>query len=498
MYKYTDYVSHLQRIADVNCATALLHWDLEVYMPKGGAAFRSQQISTLAGMAHEMFTSEKTQKILHSLLDGNNLSGPERRNVELTLWDYQREVKLDKDFVERQATARSEAFNKWMEAREANDYAVFVPQLQTLIDLARQEADMRRYEAEPYDALLDLYERGLRAAFLDKLFGESRDKIIDLVSELNLTSLVETPNTLKQQYPKDAQWDFGIELLKALGYDFNTGRQDISPHPFTIAFSPQDVRVTTRVKEDDFLTMTWSCMHEAGHALYEQGLPSEQYGLPLGTSASLGIHESQSRLWENHVGRSRSFVKVWFPELQERFPENLGDVTPDAFYRDINRIQPNLIRTEADELHYHLHVIIRYEIERACINGNVSAGELKDLWNAKYKEYLGLDVPDDNRGILQDVHWAHGSFGYFPTYSLGSFYAAQFYHAASNRINGLEEDLEQGNYTRLLDWLRQNIHCHGRELLPGDLCRAVTGEILNIDYFIDYARDKYSTLYARD
>jgi carboxypeptidase Taq len=276
-----------------------------------------------------------------------------------------------------------------------------------------------------------------------------------------------------------------------MGYDFNRGRQDLSPHPFTISFNPYDVRVTTRVDENDFANMTWSCIHEGGHALYEQGLNPDDYGLPVGSAASLAIHESQSRLWENNVGRSKAYWTFQYPKLKKIFPDNLKNVSLDNFYKSINSVKANLIRTEADELHYHLHVMIRYEIEKEIVSTKITAKEVRELWNEKYKEYLGVKVTKDSEGILQDVHWSHGSIGYFPTYSLGSFYAAQFFNRASNDIPTLKSEIEKGNSSSLLHWLRENIHKHGAMYDAEDLCKKVTGEKLNFQYFMEYVKDKY-------
>jgi carboxypeptidase Taq len=297
------------------------------------------------------------------------------------------------------------------------------------------------------------------------------------------------------RYDKDQQWAFGLELLRQMGYDFEAGRQDVSSHPFTTNFSSQDVRVTTRTAEDNLNEMIWSCIHEGGHALYEQGLPDSEYGLPSGEYVSLGIHESQSRLWENNVGRSLPYWKCNLPRLKELFPENLKHVSPDDFYKAMNKVQPSLIRTNADELTYHFHILIRFEIEKALIEGTVEVNDLPALWNAKYKEYLGLDVPSDSKGVLQDIHWSHGSFGYFPTYSLGSFYAAQFYAFAARQIPELEAEIEKGNLKPLLDWLRTHIHAEGKMYSAENLCIKITGEKLSFKYFMEYARKKYSGLY---
>jgi carboxypeptidase Taq len=281
-----------------------------------------------------------------------------------------------------------------------------------------------------------------------------------------------------------------------MGYDMQAGRQDLSEHPFTTSFNPLDVRVTTRVDENDFGNMTWSCIHEGGHALYEQGLPTDQYGLPCGEATSLGIHESQSRLWENNVGRSLNFWQFRYPELQNTFPGNLRTVSLHDFYKAINKVQPSLIRTEADELTYHFHIMIRYEIEKGLMDGSIDVKELKDIWNKYYQEYLHVKVPDDVHGILQDIHWSHGSFGYFPTYSLGSFYAAQFFAAAQKQVPGLDESIAAGDYQPLLNWLRTNIHPYGRFYTSNELCERVTGKPLEFSAFMEYANKKYSGIYG--
>jgi carboxypeptidase Taq len=297
------------------------------------------------------------------------------------------------------------------------------------------------------------------------------------------------------KYDDQKQWDLGLEYLKQMGYDFEAGRQDRSSHPFTTNFSCQDVRVTTRVNENDLNEMLWSTIHEGGHALYEQGLPASEYGLPLGEYISLGIHESQSRMWENNVARSLGYWKGNFGRMQQTFPEQLKGKTAEDFYKAMNIVQPSLIRTSADELTYHFHVLIRFEIEKALIENKIQVKDLPSYWNAKYKEYLGIDVPSDSKGVLQDIHWSHGSFGYFPTYSLGSFYAAQFFAQAKKENPELEKQIESGNMKPLLEWLREKVHKHGKYYTAEELCIAITGEKLNFQYFMDYAKKKYSQLY---
>jgi carboxypeptidase Taq len=301
---------------------------------------------------------------------------------------------------------------------------------------------------------------------------------------------------LRQFYPEVDQWNFGIVLLQKMGFDYNSGRQDRSEHPFTTNFSCQDVRITTRIDEQDLGNMTYSTIHELGHALYEQGLPADQYGLPLGEYASLGIHESQSRLWENNVGRSLAWAEHFLPVLQQYFPSQLGAANPLGFYKAVNKVTPSLIRTEADELTYHFHVMIRYEIEKQLIEGSLAVRDIPGIWEEKYRHYLGIKVPDDRNGCLQDVHWSHGSFGYFPTYSLGSLYAAQLYGAAAKQIPGLESSLKAGEYGVLREWLRVNLHQFGREFSSEELCRKISGEGINISHFMQYVTQKYRLIYA--
>ncbi|HLF62153.1 MAG TPA: carboxypeptidase M32 [Saprospiraceae bacterium] len=493
MNLYEEYVRKMRRIADIEHAVAILHWDKEVNLPKGASYFRSQQIATLSSMAHEQFIDDSTGILLDRLMSSSDLDADHKRNVELSLRDYHKAVMLPTSFVERLSMAQSEAFTAWIVARDANDFSAFAPAFEHLVFLKREEADLRGYVNERYDALLDIYEPGLTVVEVDRLFDEARDRIIPLIRKIRAGTQADT-SFLHEHYPREMQWQFGLEVIRQLGYNFDWGRQDISTHPFTISFSPQDVRITTRIDENDFSNMLWSCIHECGHALYEQGLPVHQYGLPLGSPASLAIHESQSRLWENQVARSKVFWHYQLPRLKAVFPENLTDISLDHFHAAINHIAPNLIRTEADELHYHLHVIIRYEIERELVNTDLSVNTLQDLWNQKYREYLQVDVPDDRKGILQDVHWSHGSFGYFPTYSMGSFYAAQFYQKAEQDIPDLPHEIAEGRYTSLHAWLRENVYAHGRRWDPEDLCRSITGLPLGIDHFITYVKHKYAIL----
>lgn len=495
MDKYNQYVEVMQKIADLEFSIALLAWDKEVYMPTNGAASKARQMATLAGISHDFFVDEKFGDLLLELNEQKEqLDEKQAKNVLLTLEDYQQKKKYSKEFVVRKSKVTSKAFDMWIKAREANDFKVFQESLQEMMDLKKEESEILGYIDHPYDPHLDIYEKGAKVADLDILFADVREELVEFVQQI--TSRPQVDNEfLYKFYPKDQQWNFGLELLKNMGYDFESGRQDISTHPFSTSFSAQDVRITTRIDENQFDNMTWSCIHEGGHALYEQGLPMEQYGLPLGSYISLGIHESQSRLWENNVGRSLPYWKAHYKKAQDAFPENLGEVSLNQFYKGINKIHPNLIRTEADELHYHFHVMVRYAIEKGLMEGSLEVKDLRDIWNDMYKQYLNIEVPNDKSGVLQDVHWSHGLIGYFPTYSLGSFYAAQFFRQAKKEIPDLEKQIETGDNSNLLLWLREKVHRHGKFYTAAELCKKIAGEKLNFKYFMDYAKEKYEGIY---
>ncbi len=492
---YDLYVQKMQKIADVRNSISILNWDKEVNLPAKGGATRSRQVATLAGIAHEMFISKDLGILLEKLNEGNNLDEKQRRNVELSYKDYRKSLKYSTDFVVRLSNLTSEAYHAWNKARSENNFDLFKEAFAKAVDIKKEEAELLGYEHHPYDALMDMYEPGSNTADTDVLFKDVREQLVDFVREIRNKPQVED-GFMRKFYEKDKQWQLGLDVLKNMGYDFDAGRQDISTHPFTTNFSAEDVRVTTRIDENDFGNMVWSCIHEGGHALYEQGLPPEQYGLPLGNYLSLGIHESQSRMWENNVARGLPYWKAHYKKIQKLFSENLNDVSLLGFYKAINRVNPSLIRTESDELHYHFHVLIRYEIEKGLMEGSLDCADLREIWNSKYKEYLGVDVPDDNHGVLQDIHWSHGSFGYFPTYSMGSFYAAQFYKQAEKDIPNLTEKIEAGDNTPLLHWLRENIHQYGRQYTADELCKRITGEKLNFRYFMEYAQEKYSGIYG--
>lgn len=491
---YQTYVQKMQRLADVRHAHAVLQWDQETYLPRKGASFRGQQLSTLSEIAHQLFSEEALGNTLQELLTKNDLSPEQARNVALSWEDYSKNKKYTPAFVRRLSDQTAKTFHAWIEARRQNAFAPFEPDLSALIRLKQEEAAVLGYEGHPYNALLNEFERGATVAMLDDVFEKLLPQLQQLLQRIAGKPQVDD-SFLKQYVGKDAQWPWGMALLQRLGFDFEAGRQDLSEHPFSTSFNACDVRITTRIDEHDFGNMTWSCIHEAGHALYEQGLPQTQYGLPLGEACSYSIHESQSRLWENHVGRSLSFWKAQYPHLQKMFSGQFGAIDVDQFYRGINKVQPSLIRTEADEITYHFHVYIRYALEKRLLEGSLAANEIPEYWNNEYKRWMGVTVPDDKQGCLQDVHWSHGSFGYFPTYSLGSFYAAQFYAQATHEVPHLEQSICNGDTQPLLAWLRQGVHATGRFFTSAELCQHLTGKPLDVTYFMTHVLEKYGTIY---
>lgn len=495
MSTYQLYQELTQRAADFRNAAAVLEWDQETYMPVNGYAARGRQLASLSAQAHELLTSAAYEHTLAQLRHENTLTWEQAENVRLSIEDLEKNKKLPPSFVAELSKASSSALAAWIEARKKNDYQIFAPELQKMVGLKKEQAARYGYVAHPYDALLDDYEKGATVALLDPIFQRIRTALPPLLEAISKAQQV-SDRFLRQHFEKKDQFQFSLDVLQAMGYDFAAGRQDYSEHPFTTSFSPQDVRITTRVDEQDFCSLFFSSIHEGGHALYEQGLPLSQEGLPLCSATSLAIHESQSRLWENCIGRGKEFWTHFYKPLQARFPTQLKDISLDTFYAGINKVYPSLIRTEADEISYHFHVLIRYEIEKELLEEQITATDLPRIWAEKYQHYLGITPTDDVHGILQDVHWAHGSFGYFPTYSLGSFYAVQFWQKAKQDIQGLNHQIGSGDFRQLLAWLRQHIHQHGRRYRSEALCTRITQEPLQVEHFLNYAWEKYQHIYG--
>jgi len=491
---YTRYQEITQKAADLNYAAAVLGWDQETYMPPKGYAARGRQLATLATHAHGLLTSAEYGDLLRQLNTATDLTDLQLANVRLSFEDYEKAARLPEEFVAELTQASSTALHAWSNARKQGDYSIYAPELKNMIGLKKKQATLYGYTGHPYDALLDDYEKGMTTTLLDSVFAKLRTELPPLLASIAGAQQVDD-SFFAQHFARDKQWAFSLDVLKAIGYDFDAGRQDYSEHPFTTSFAPTDVRVTTRVHENDLASLLWSSIHEGGHALYEQGLPETQYGMPLGSAASLSIHESQSRLWENCVGRGLPFWKHFYPILQSQFPDQLGAISLEDFYAGMNKVQPSLIRTEADELTYHFHVMIRYEIEKGLMDDSISVEELPQIWKDKYQSYLGIAPPDDVQGLLQDVHWSHGSFGYFPTYSLGSFYAVQFWEELNARLPSVQDQIRRGDFKELLKWLRAGIHHHGRRFRSEELCEQLTGRGLDIAAFMRYAVEKYAGIY---
>lgn len=492
---YRAYRTKMQKIADVKYSSAVLQWDQETYMPPRGADFRGRQIATLNETAHSLFTDEETGRLLDELSSRNDLGENEKMNVRRSREDYAKATRLPSAFVRELSVAVNNSFHAWLAARKENSFRLFEKPLGRVVELKRKQTELLGYSAHPYDALMDEFDKGLTVDYTDRLFHQLKPALASLLQK-SLPLLQPESDYLSGFYPKDKQWQLGLELLKRIHFDFKAGRQDISEHPFTINFSPDDVRVTTRIDENDLSNMLWSCLHEGGHALYEQGLPASEYGLPLGEYCSLSIHESQSRLWENCIGRNLPFWTFNYPLLQQTFPGQLGKVNLDHFCKAINKITPSLIRTEADEITYHFHVIIRYELEKELIRGSLKTEDIPAWWGENYRSLLNLEVPDDLTGCLQDVHWSHGSFGYFATYSLGSLYAAQFYAAILRQVPGAEEKIAMGDNSLIHSWLKENIYSKGKFHTSAELCKQATGHELNSSYFIDYVSVKLNKTYG--
>ena len=497
--------ARLLEIQRINSAASLLSWDQETYMPAGGGEARAEQISTLQGIAHQKLVSSEVKGLLESWVNpetGEILESPEEawdepsRSLLREVWrDYSRAKKLPSDFVMTLSRECSLAQQVWVEAKELRSFSQFLPNLRTVLSLKREEAEYLGYRDSPYNALLDVYEPGSTIAAMRPLFAQIKRRLLPLLEKIQQSSVQIDDAILFHTFDQARQLEFGRMILIAMGYDFERGRLDLSAHPFTTSFHPTDVRVTTRVQEHDLQSCLFSCIHEGGHGLYDQGLDPGYFGTPLGDSVSLGIHESQSRMWENCVGRSRSFWRFFYPMLQQTFHHQLRALDGEQFYAAINRVKPSLIRVEADELTYNLHIMLRFEIEQDLIEGRTRPDDLPGIWNQKMEEYLGIVPSHDAEGVLQDVHWSFGAFGYFPTYTLGNLYSVQFYEQAKLEIPNLEDEIAAGQLMVLKRWLGQKIHRWGRMFTPDHLAQRVTGKSLDPEPFLSYVERKYGELY---
>jgi len=488
--KYQDLLSRMQRLHRLSGAMALLGWDQEVTMPPSGARSRAGHRAALAEVIHEKLTDPELGTLLTDLIPDGDLSPAARANLRELKRERDRAIRLPAELVRDLAEASALAQPEWARARDEDDWDRFAPHLSRLVALKRREAAALTDEGSLYDALLDSFEPGAKVAELAPVFDRLRTALTDLIGRFS----VEDPTVLPGPFPVSGQATLSRQVLEAMGYDFAAGRIDISAHPFTETMGLGDVRITTIYDEADVLSGISSSMHEGGHALYEQGLPEEHRETPAGHSLSLGIHESQSRLWENHVGRSLPFCRWLLPQLKNQFPALAADLTVNELYRASNVVRPSLIRTDADEVTYNLHIVLRMELEQALIEGDLEAADVPAAWNNKVRQYLGIEVPDNRTGALQDIHWCSGAFGYFPSYTLGNLYGAMFWQTARQDLPDLDNQMATGDLTPLLQWLRTNIHERGSILTAGDLCREVTGQNLTADHFIAYLETKFGAL----
>ncbi len=494
---YERFLERMAELSDLDAAQAMMAWDQETYMPPGAQQARGLQMATLSAIAHQKFTGDEMAGFLERLQGPDAPESEDARvAVERVVWDFNRATKIPEQLVREIAKAQSDSVAAWTEARPADDFPRFLAHLRTILDLERQRADCLKSSGQSrYDALLEGYERGATSEEIEEIFSELRQAVVPLVQRVAESPRPVSTACIDGKFDPQLQWDFGIEVLKAMGFDFRRGRQDRTAHPFTSGFHPTDVRITTRVHADNFRSALFSTLHEGGHGLYEQGIAPEDWRTPLGGAISLGIHESQSRTWENLVGRGLPFWRCFYPRLQKYFPDRLGSVDLEEFHRAVNEVRPSLIRVEADEVTYSLHIILRFELERDLLEGALDPGDLPEAWRAKMKEYLGLEAPDDKDGCLQDIHWAWGLLGYFPTYTLGNLYSAQFHNQALQDIPDLEEKIADGDLEILADWHREKIHRPGKRRLPGQLVQDITGRPLSARPFIEYLETKFGEIY---
>ncbi|MBD8014080.1 MULTISPECIES: carboxypeptidase M32 [Planococcus] len=495
-----QFTEHFSKIKGYEEAIALLYWDLRTGAPKKGVELRSESIGTLSAEVFNLSTSDEFGELLSSLEENQATLDPYiRRSVEEARKEYDLSKKVPPEEYKKFIILKSKAESVWETAKDASDFSMFLPYLEDLVSSTKK---MIGYWGEkngsPYNTLLDQYEPGMTTEILDEVFGKLRNRIVPLVQKIAASPNKPETAFLYEHFPKEAQEDFSRQMLEQLGYDFEAGRLDETVHPFMISINRQDIRVTTKYDEGDFRNAVFGTIHEGGHAMYEQNLGEALAGLPIETGASMGIHESQSLFCENFIGRNEHFWQNNFNLLKEYAPKQFADVELADYVRAINESKPSLIRIEADELSYALHIMVRYELEKGLFDGDLQVRDLPQLWNDKYEEYLGVRPSNDAEGVLQDVHWAGASFGYFPSYALGYMYAAQFKDAMLKDLPNFDELLAERNVKPIREWLSKNIHHHGAFKKPLEILKEVTGEGLNPDYLADYLEEKYSKIYQLD
>ncbi|CAH0217129.1 MULTISPECIES: carboxypeptidase M32 [Bacillaceae] len=491
-----EFKEYVKKISAYNEALALIFWDLRTGAPKKGVEQRSEVIGMLSSEVFNMSTSKEMESFIAELsMDKAILGESTNKMVQECKKEFERNKKIPVNEYKEFVILQSRSESAWEEAREKADFSLFQPYLEQIVAYTRRFVEYWGYEGTKYNTLLDIYEPGMTVDILDGVFSELRSRIVPLVKQIAKSEHRPETAFLYKEFPKEKQHQFNLEILKQLGYDFKAGRLDETVHPFEIRINRGDVRVTTRYDENDFRGAIFGTIHECGHAIYEQNIAEELTGTLLDSGTSMGIHESQSLFFENFIGRNHSFWKNKFSLLKEYAPEQFQDVTLDEFYRGINESKPSFIRIDADELTYPLHIMIRYELEKALFNGELEVKDLPEVWNEKYKDYLGIVPENDAMGVLQDVHWADGSFGYFPSYALGYMYAAQIKQSMLKDLPDFDELLEAGDIEPIRKWLNEKIHKYGKTKKPLEILKETTGEGLNVQYLIKYLEDKYKEVY---
>lgn len=493
----TDLKNRLGEWSDVRSASAVLQWDEEVCMPPDGMTARGRQLATLAAIAHRQITDPDLESLARGLCDqSSGLSSDDMALVESALYDIERQKKLPESFVETMSVVRTQAYEAWARARDESEFAIFRPHLEKIVDLLRQKTDYLGYTQSPYDALLEDFERGMTTERLDSLFGDLAAKQTAFLDRVLSAKPLPESSWLDQHWPEAAQWTLCRSVLGQIGFPFDRGRLDRSVHPFSTSFDRTDVRITTRIDEKNPFSSLFGTIHEAGHALYELGFLEKDARTPLAQAPSLGMHESQSLFWENILGGSKAFWTLISPRVREAFPDQTRSVSDEDLYLAANQVRRSFIRVDADECTYNLHIVLRFEIERSLIEGSLSVSEIPEYWNARFRELIGLDVPRDSLGCLQDIHWSHGDMGYFPSYALGNLYAAQLAQTLEKDLPDFWDQVGNGQFADILDWLRKNVHHVGRRQLAPEILEQVTGQPPGSQPFLDYLDRKYTSLYG--
>jgi carboxypeptidase Taq len=491
----TKLKEHFDEIHKLRNIRALLNWDQQIYMPNDSNRIRSEQIALIQGITHDKLISPKTKKLLESANKSKNLDIIEKAYLREAVRDYEIAVKIPNRLIKKMAKASSLGQQAWEKAYNANNFKIFQPYLEKIVEIKREYAKKLNNEASLYDSLIDLYEPGISSDWLTRVFNKLKLNIIEILKKLKSSKEQPDQSVLKKTYDPQKQLRFILELLNKLDFNFNIGRLDNSMHPFTSNISSMDTRITTTFKTNYLPAGIFGTLHEYGHAIYDMNCMEQIRDTILADGSSFGVHESQSQMWENVIGHGWQFWNYWYPILQKYFPENLADYPENEFYRSINKVQPSLIRVDADEVTYNLHIIIRFELEKVIIDDNFPISDLPELWNLKMEELLGIIPPDDSKGILQDVHWSEGIFGYFPSYILGNLYSAQIYSDILKKNPEINNEIKNGHFNNLISYLKENVYQYGKIYRPEDLIMKITGESLNPNYFINYLKQKFFQIY---